>query len=296
MDASTIAAGNRKRSRTLFQLLVGLLIVGGGFCLFVLIAQTGILFQGSRDMFRTPRDAYGWDYEDVWLDVEGRKTHGWFIPTPGARGTVLFSHGNGGNIAGWLDAMGAFRDLGLDVLLYDYGGYGNSTGSPSERRCYADIRAMWRYLTEQRHTPPGAIVLAGRSLGGAVTAELAAEVTPAAVILESTFASAPEMAKTIFPVPFIGALIRHRFDTASKIAGFSSPLLIIHSPEDEVVPFVQGQKLFRLAREPKKFVQIHGGHNDGAFLSADLWFKEVDAFLTPLLKENAPSPGTPIPG
>src|SRR5690606_31346087 len=115
---------------------------------FLYAVQTRLIFIATREIHRTP-GAYHWPYEDVTLGVGSETTHGWFIPAAKpAPGVILFSHGNAGNIADRLESISIFRDLGYDVLAYDYGGYGKSSGTPSEARCYEDIRAMWRYLTE----------------------------------------------------------------------------------------------------------------------------------------------------
>lgn len=277
--------GRRRRGKalffmTLFQVLLG---VGAGYVVLVLALQAKVIFPATRDVDRTPKSAYGWDYEEVRVPVGKYVTHAWFIPTPNARGVVLFSHGNAGNIAGRIESCSLFRDLGLDVLVYDYGGYGYSTGRPSEKRCYEDIRAMWRYLTEERGVAPDRIVLFGRSLGGGPTADLAATVTPAAVILESTFTSTAHLAHDLFPWLPLGPLVRHRFNNAAKVSRITAPVLIVHSVDDDLIPIKHGRELFRLAPEPKQFLEIQGNHNDGFVQSKDLWLRTFDAFLTPLL-------------
>ncbi|MCP4643348.1 MAG: alpha/beta hydrolase, partial [bacterium] len=193
---------------------------------------------------RTP-SFYGWSYEDVVVPVGDETTHGWYIPVEDARGTVLFSHGNAGTIADRLESCAFFRELGFNVLVYDYGGYGKSSGGVSEQRCYADIRAIWRYLTDERGIDSKKIVLFGRSLGGGPTVDFAAEITnaegaPAAVILESTFLSTGQVGQDAFPFLPVKWLIRHRFDNAAKIGRVNGPLLIIHSPQDDIIPYKHG--------------------------------------------------------
>ena len=265
------------------KLLLVVLGVYAGLILLTLVFQTKVIFPATRDIYRTPRGAYGWEYEDIRVPVGSHVTHAWFLPLDDARGMVLFSHGNAGNIADRLESCSLFRELGLDVLVYDYGGYGYSSGRPSEERCYQDIRAMWRYLTEDRGIAPGRIVLFGRSLGAGPTADLAAEVTPAAVILESAFTSTRRLAGQSLALLPISPFIRHRFDNAAKVPKLSSPVLIVHSSDDRLIPFRNGQELFRLAPEPKQFLEIHGDHNDGFVVSMDLWLETLEAFLTPLL-------------
>jgi len=184
-----------------------------------------------------------------------------------------------------------FRRLGFDVLLYDYGGYGNSTGKPSEGRCYADVRAMWRYLTESRAIPAERIVLFGRSLGGGVSAQLATEVAAAGLILESTFLSAPRLAQEIYWFLPAKYLLWDKFDTAGKVARIESPVLIVHSPEDDIVPYHHGRDLFELAPEPKAFLEIHGGHNEGYFVSGPIYENGLKRFLDSLFAEEDSAAG-----
>jgi fermentation-respiration switch protein FrsA (DUF1100 family) len=240
------------------------------------------VFPATRDIYRDP-SAFGWDFEEVWLEVDRGRSHAWHIPLEGARATVLFSHGNAGNMADRLESISLLRGLGFSVLAYDYGGYGRSTGRPSEQRCYADIRAAWRYLTEGRGIAPSQIVLFGRSLGGAVTCELAAEVQPAAVVLESTFTSIPDVAGDLLPFLPARLLVRARFTNLDKVGRFRSPLLYVHSRDDTLIPFHHGEKLFAAAREPKTFLEIRGDHNEGFVVSMEPYLAGWRAFLDPIL-------------
>ncbi len=260
--------------------VVAIALVYAGLAVVLYLLQTAIIFPGAPGLGRTPA-LNGWPYEAVALRVLGETTHGWYIPLENSRGTLLFSHGNAENISNSLDAVRLFREFGYSAFVYDYGGYGRSTGKPSEARCYADIRAAWRYLTEQRGVRAEDIVLFGRSLGGAVTAELAAEVRPRAVILESTFESATALGKKVLPFMPVGLLVRHRFDTASKVGRFTAPLLVIHGPRDEIVPYAHGRRLFELAPEPKAFLEMNGGHNDGPYATGKPYEDGLRAFLTP---------------
>ncbi len=268
--------------------MLGFLFILGALyaalAILTIALQNAAIFAASGDLYRTPGSAYGWPYEDVTVSVSGgHRTHGWFLPAESSRGVVLFSHGNAGNIADRIESSSFFLNLGFDVLVYDYGGYGRSTGRPSERRCYEDIRAMWRYLTENRRIPPHRIVLFGRSLGAAMACDLATEVAPAATILESAFLSMPRLAQEKLPILPMRQLIRCRFDNASKISRISSPLLIVHSRDDRLIPIHHGRGLFKRASEPKQSLEIRGEHNDGFVTSQDTWLKGLDAFLTPLL-------------
>lgn len=256
----------------------------GGLLFF---SQRRILFPATRNLYRTPAD-FGWRFEDVYLEVRGHQTHGWLIPAPGdAAGTILFSHGNAGNIADRLESVDIFRRMGLTVFVYDYGGYGKSTGHPSERRCHADAAAAWAYLTEVRGVPPGEIVLFGRSLGGAVTIDLAARTTPAGVIAESTFTSTVDRAREMYPMFPVRWLIRHQFNNLEKMDKITAPVLIVHSRKDTIIPFHHGQRLFDRARGPKTLLEITGDHNEGFIITGPAYSDGLRAFIMQAL---APAP------
>ncbi len=259
---------------------LGYLLIAG----WLWVYQDYYMFRGRRaDLTQTP-EAKQWAYEDVWLDVPGGKTHGWWIPTDNARGAVLFSHGSGKNISYYLEDAGYYRDLGFSVLLYDYGGYGKSTGEPSEARCYADGRAMWKHLTEVRKIPPHRIILGGNSMGGGVTIDLAAEVTPGIVVVESTFTSIPDVLSDMYPwLP--ARLISHiYFRNIDKVPRIQCPIMVVHSTGDAMVPFAQALKLFSAITTPKKFLQIHGAHRQGKFDSKDLYAPALREFVNEYLK------------
>lgn len=242
--------------------------------------QAAIIFPASRDVWRTPADPpFGWRYDDVRLELGKERTHAWYIPAEAAQGVILFSHGNGGNIADRLEHFALFRRLGYSVFAYDYGGYGQSSGRPSEKRCYEDARAAWRHLTESLAVPPSDIVLYGESLGGGVTCQLATEEKPRAVVLQNTFLSVGHLAREIFPI-MPTYLLKHRFDNESKIGTITSPVLIMHSEADTIVPYRHGRRLFELANEPKTFVELTGDHNECVFLSENAYCAGLERFLS----------------
>lgn len=227
----------------------------------------------------------GLAYEAVTLTAEdGKHLGAWFVPAPRRRGTVIYSHGNGGNVGTRLPMIEALVGLGLDVLVYDYHGYGESQGRPSEVRTYRAARAAWDWTTRTRAIPPGEIVIWGRSLGGAVSSWLVAQpdVVPGAVVLESTYSSLVEVAEHLHPKLPVRAFLRYRYPSIDRIGKLRAPLLYAHSPEDEIVPFALGQRLYDAAPEPKRFVQMHGQHV-ATRLTADAYRDEVDAFLTETL-------------
>ncbi len=281
-------AKNRPRRTLLYYLkeaaIIYLLVVAGLYFL-----QGYMLFHPDKKISHTPA-AHHWEFENLALDVNGEKTNGWFIPLENARGVLFFSHGNEGNIAEWLPFVTTFRSLGFSVLLYDYGGFGKSTGRPSEKRCYADAHAMWDWLTKVKNVPPRNILLYGQSLGGGVTANLAAEVNPGAVVLDSTFTSVPDIATPMLPFLPVRLLCSYRFDNASKMSRIHAPIMIIHSQQDTLIPFSHGQKLFELANEPKTFLEIHGGHVAGFTESEKTILSGMEKFLASPFPKNTVAP------
>jgi hypothetical protein len=285
----SVAAPESRVLRVSSRILLVLLIFYGGFCFLIFSLQDRLLFPATRTLYRDP-GIYDWPFEEVVVHLdEGEFTHGWYLPVKNARGVALFSHGNAGNIADRLESMSILRDLGLSVLAYDYGGYGKSSGKPSEQRLYADIRAMWGHLVEERGISPEEIILFGRSLGAGPTAQLATEVSPAGVILESTFTSVPDVAGEQFPFLPTRWLTRHKFDSLSKVGEIDAPLMIIHSRRDTLIGFHHGERLFEAASEPKTFLEISGDHNDGFVVSMDRYLPAWEKFLGAVLPPQASS-------
>ena len=260
-----------------FVLIVLALFLGVLSLLYVF--QEKMVFFPGKSIVYTP-ETIGLQYEDVYLLTDDDiKIHGWYVPHAGAKATVLFFHGNAGNISHRLDSLSIFHDLGLSVFIIDYRGYGRSGGRPSEHGTYRDAQAAWYYLVDERGLRPDEIIVFGRSLGGAVAAALAARVTPAAVILESTFTSVKELGKHYYPYLPVSWIARIRYPVDEHIASFNCPVLVIHSHQDDVVPFRHGQRLFENAREPKTFLPISGDHNTGFLLSGDVYVAGVKRFL-----------------
>ena len=272
----------------LYSLVLGVIVltalIYGAMCVVLFFCQRALLFPATREMDRDP-SALGWNFDEVRVPVGAFMTYGWYVPLKNHRGVILFSHGNAGNLAGRLESISMLRSFGFSVLAYDYGGYGYSTGKPSEQRCYKDIRAMWDYLTEDHGVTPKDILLFGRSLGGGPTAELAQHVTPGGIVLESTFMSTADVARRNWLFRPMTWAIRHRFANKEKVENFKSPLLLIHSPDDEVIPYENGVGLFERAAAPKTLLEIRGGHNMG-FVNADNYRPGWEAFLGPIFGPN----------
>jgi hypothetical protein len=251
--------------------------------LFVSVGQSGMLYLRdlpSRELSATPR-AIGLDYEDVQLRTDDDvRLHGWYVPAANARATLLFFHGNAGNISHRLDSIRIFHALGLSVFIVDYRGYGRSEGSPSEAGTRRDALAAWRYLTQTRGVAPAQLVTFGRSLGGAVAAQLATQQRPAALMIESSFTSVPDLAAEVYWWLPARWLSRFDYSTREYIAAVECPVLVIHSPDDEIIPFHHGESIFAAARQPKELLRLRGSHNEGFMLSGEAYTRGLDAFLT----------------
>lgn len=233
----------------------------------------------SRQVDTTPADI-GLAFEAVSLDTaDGETLAGWFIPAPAARGTLLYLHGNGGNIGHRLDPVELFHRLGLNVFIIDYRGYGASSGTPSEDGTYQDALAAWNHLTRHRRIGPQRIVLFGESLGGSVAAWLAVRHAPAGLVMYASFTSVPEMAQALYPIFPASRLARYRYDTRAALGKANCPVLILHSPEDEIIPFSHAQALLEAAHEPKRLVELRGGHNDALLISRETYAQAVEALL-----------------
>lgn len=234
---------------------------------------------GGSAITATPADI-GLDYEEVDLvTADGVDLHGWFVPARDERATMLFFHGNAGNISHRLDTIRIFHDLGLSVFIIDYRGYGRSGGSPSEAGTERDARAAWDWLVEEGGRSPARIVVAGRSLGAAVAAELARTREPAAVILESAFRSVPLFGQEVYWFLPVRWLSRFDYATEEHVGAITAPLLVIHSRDDEIVPFHHGEAVHAAAGEPKSLLPLRGGHNTGFLESRERYMRGIDGFL-----------------
>ncbi len=216
--------------------------------------------------------------------ADGVRLHGWFLPHDRPLATILFCHGNGGNITDRADLAQSLHDWsGASVLIFDYRGYGRSAGKPSEQGILADARAARTWLSLRAGVPEKEIVVMGESLGGAVAVDLAARDGAQALVLQSTFSSLADVAAYHLPWLPVRMLLHTRLDSASKIGQYHGPLLQCHSEADTIVPFRFGRKLFAAANEPKRFIIFHDlQHND--FLPPS-YFVALKTFLEKLKHE-----------
>ena len=222
-----------------------------------------LIFQPDRTVPDPPRGV-----TERWITTkDGVRLHAWCAEGRGTRPTLIWSHGNGGNIAGRADVLLALAARGLDVVAYDYRGYGKSGGQPSEAGVYRDAQAV--YDNERRRGVPAARVICfGESLGGCVSVDLANRRPCAGVAVVSTFTRMHDVARHHYGV--LGLLVGSAFDTLARIRKLSVPIFIAHGDQDEIVPFELGERLFAAAREPKYFFRAAGAHHNDVFASRGL--------------------------
>lgn len=219
-------------------------------------------------------------FEDAeFIAADGTKLHGWFTAPASPRLAILMCHGNAGNVTLEATEMRWLRDeCGAAVLAWDYRGYGKSEGTPDEGTVLADARAAREWLAKKTGTPIGQVVVMGRSLGGAVAIDLAADGGARGLVVESTFTSLPDVASRHYWWAPVRLLMRTQLNSLSKIETYRGPLLASHSRDDQVVPFDLGEKLFAACpSDRKKFLVYEGLEHNDSFPPA--YARELKAFL-----------------
>lgn len=260
------------------KIFLGLIIFIIVFVAYVRFMEATSIFYPSRLMVHSPR-MVNLPFEDVYFETSDHvKLNGWLVKAPPATATILFLHGNAGNMSDRLDKILLFYKMGLNVFIVDYRGYGNSDGHPTEKGMYRDAQAAWDYLKTRQDIDTGKIIGYGESLGGSGVVDLAVHRPLAALILDSSFSSAADMAQKILPV-VPSFILSVKLDSVGKIKNISAPKLIIHSPDDEMIPYAQSQKLLEAAPEPKEFLKITGTHNDGYTMARDVYVSGIYSFL-----------------
>ncbi|WP_347331426.1 alpha/beta hydrolase [Marinimicrobium locisalis] len=264
------------------KLFYWLVVLGSGYLgLLVLtwLLQGCMIHFPAQAMVATPTDV-GLEYEELSLKTaDGERLHAWFLPARDERGVLLFFHGNAGNISHRLESLRIFHKLGLEVLILDYRGYGRSSGRPSEEGLYRDAEAAYDYLTREQGVSPERLVVFGRSLGAAVAANLASEHPVGGVILESGFISVPELGAELYPFLPVRLLARYRYDTREALQKVNAPVLVVHSRDDDIIPFSHGRALFEAAPEPRQFLELEGDHNTGFLQSRERYVRGLEQFL-----------------
>jgi len=261
---------------TLLIVLIGTYVVLATFLYFY---QDKFMFVPTHNVVMLPEEV-GLTYSNVELEVSpGEIVKGWYFPVDDSANTVLFCYGNGGNMSRRMYTIQFFLDLGVNLFIFDYRGFGQSDGKPSESNTYDDAEAAYHWLVDNKGLSPDKIVIFGRSMGGGVATELATRVPSAGLVVESSFTSVVELSSLMFPYMFADKLGRSRFLSIDKIATINRPLLVTHSREDDMVPFSMGQEMYAKAKEPKRFVEFTGAHNDRGYYEDSAYVSIMQSFL-----------------
>ncbi|WP_434685969.1 alpha/beta hydrolase [Pseudanabaena minima] len=261
-----------------------------GLAIVLYIGQSSLVFMPSKDVIETPA-ILGINFENIQITTRDNiNLDTWFVPAKDndlvGKGVILFCHGNGGNISNRISYLPIFRELGLATFLFDYRGYGKSGGTPSEEGTYADVEAAWQYLTQERQIPPQKIIIYGESLGGAIASYLAQKISQpngnnnaGALVLASTFTSISDRAAELYPFMPIRFLSRFSYNSIERLPSIKIPVLVIHSIDDEIIPFHHGDRNFQVANQPKNLVKLRGDHNGGFLDSLETYRNGLNEFI-----------------
>ena len=259
-----------------------------GFMVLVAFAgcRSQFIFHPDREIRTTPAN-FKLPYETILFETEDKvKISGWWIPAEKQMATMLFFHGNGGNISHYLDYAAVWNKMGLSTFAVDYRGYGMSGGHPTEDGTYRDAEAAWHYLVTQKGIEPKKIIIYGKSLGGSVAAWLAQAHTPGLLIIDSSFTRIAAVARDLFPWAPAGLILGNAYNTEEYVKSLRCPVLIMHSSDDEIVPFYHGQELYETAPAPKEFLPLSGSHNGGFYQSLPAYEQGLKGFISKYLSSE----------
>lgn len=276
-------------SHPVWIIIRSLLLIGTGvyfgFTILLSLMQSGIVYRPDKTLSNNPGDI-GLKFQDIIFTPEdGVRLHGWWLPADNPRGIILYCHGNAGNIGYRLEMLDILHRLRLSTFIFDYRGYGKSDGKPDEDNTYRDAEAALDWITRTQGCGTEDVIFFGRSLGGPVASWLALHHQPRALILESTFTSIPDMGKELHPFLPVRLLSRYSYATIEYVKEVRCPVLVVHSPEDDLVPYDQGRQIFDALPEPKTFFEISGGHNKGFLLTGERYLEGFSSFLDSLDKD-----------
>jgi hypothetical protein len=250
------------------------------FKIYFIFLEQKNLYHPDKEIPGTPTNL-GITYEDINFKTEdGKLLNGWFVPAKEAKVTVLYCHGNAGNIYHRLHKAKFFHEMGVNFFIFDYRGYGKSTGNPSEKGLYKDAQAAYDCIISRSDVDRNKIVVYGKSLGGPVAADLCLHRKASALILEGSFASVALRAQQLYPLLPMKLLIAQKYDAVVKVKNMRIPKLIAHGRQDEVISFRHGEILFGAAAEPKQFLPFEGGHNDDVYVTSVAYRENLQKFLS----------------
>ncbi len=278
----------------IFRVLIGLFALGyAGAIGYLKLNERELIFhpEERRVAPSAPRFALH-EQRVTYPSSDGITLSAWIVPAAAVHSSdlwLLICHGNLGNIGyGQRPEFYAFmRDLGVNLFAFDYRGFGESTGAPDERGLYADATASYEYLIRTLRVPPERIVLFGHSLGSGVAIELASRVPAAGLIIEGAYTSVVERGQELYPFLPVGLIASQRFPSLDRMPSIDMPKLFLHSPEDAVIPYAQGRRLYESARAPKRFVDVKGGHEDAYRVDKDVYYGAIAQWLSEVAPASA---------
>ena len=248
--------------------------------LYFYFNQINLIYFPDKNITFYP-DQINLEYKDISIRTSDNiGINGWYIPGEKNSDLVIFCHGNAGNISGRIETIRLINELNLSLLIFDYRGFGKSEGDISEAGLYLDIEAVYQYATKNLNIDKKKIIIWGRSLGAAVAIDFVSRYSIDKLIIESAFTSIPDMGQTIYPFFPVKFVCTHKFASINKIHNVNASKLFIHSPQDELVPFSFGKKLYNKATSPKSFLEINGDHANGFFEYKEDYIKGIKSFLT----------------
>jgi uncharacterized protein len=270
-----------------WTILAAAVLIYIGILLLLRVYESRLIyFPGPERTLLAPPRSLGLPIERVEISTEDAITlAAWVMPAaPHSPMWLLVCHGNAGNLSEFDRPAhyAGLRQLGLNLLAFDYRGYGESGGSPSEAGLYRDADAAYRYLTNTRGVPAGRIVIFGHSLGAAVAIDLASRVVSAGLIVEGAFTSATDRGQELYPYIPVRWIAASRFSSIDKISRVMVPKLFLHAAEDEVIPLAHGRRLYEAAPPSKTFVELRGGHGDAFDVDSARYFGSIAQFLAGL--------------
>jgi fermentation-respiration switch protein FrsA (DUF1100 family) len=271
------------------RMIVALLALAGAGYLaaaaYVKINETSLVYHPGERVVQSPDTALGIAPRIVrFASADGTKLVGWVIFAPGADSAngawVLDCHGNAGNISSYGRPRWAawMRQQGMNVFQFDYRGFGESAGSPTENGLYSDAEAAYHYLTDSLGVPPERLVIYGHSLGSGVATYLASKVRAAGLIVEGAFTAVSDRGQELYPWLPVRLLSSNDFDSIGRIHGIVAPKLFIHATDDEIIPYAHGQRLYAAAVTPKSFLTVSGGHEHAFEVDRARYYAAIRAF------------------
>ena len=272
----------QRRFSPLRIVLALLATVGGCYIaaiLWLMSQETRLVFQAGRPLGEG-RPSFPFTQVDV-PRSDGERQFAWVMENSDARTWLLFLHGNAATIASRVNIARyrELRALGLSVLAPEYRGFAGLSGIPSEPGLTADARAAFDYLVNTRKVSPTRVVIYGWSLGSAVAVDLAANADEAAVVLEGAPASVAGVGAQQYPFFPVRLIMRNPFESIRKVDRIHAPMLFLHSPEDAIIPYAEGRRLYEAARPPKRFVDVRGGHINPNEVDKAIFFGAIRSFL-----------------